>query len=32
MIAADVHGKNHHKDGNFSNFVKWIELVNSKGD
>ena len=32
MIAADVHGKNHHKDGNFSNFVKWIELVNSKGE
>ena len=31
MIAADVHGKNHHKEGNFSNFVEWIDLVNSDG-
>ena len=32
LIAADVHGKNHHKDGSFRNFVEWIELINSKGE
>jgi len=26
-IAADVHGKNHHKHGSFSAFVDWIDVL-----
>ncbi len=29
MVACDVHGKNHHNSGSFSNFVKEIEIINA---
>jgi FAD/FMN-containing dehydrogenase len=32
MIAADVHGKNHHCDGGFGNFVESLLLATSSGD
>ncbi len=32
LIAADVHGKNHHKEGSFRNCVEWFELITSKGE
>ena len=32
MIAADVHGKNHHKDGSFAKYVDWIEILTCKGE
>jgi len=30
-IAADIHGKNHHTNGNLSNFVEQIELLTDSG-
>ncbi len=30
MVASDVHGKNHHKDGNFSNYVLGLKLLNNR--
>ena len=26
-IACDVHGKNHHKEGSFGNYINWIEII-----
>jgi decaprenylphospho-beta-D-ribofuranose 2-oxidase len=31
MVAADVHGKNHHKDGSFGAFVDWIDVMGPDG-
>ena len=32
MIAADVHGKNHHGAGAFGNHVEWIDLMTACGE
>lgn len=31
MVAADVHGKNHHKDGSLGQFIDWIEVLDCEG-
>lgn len=31
MVAADVHGKNHHHVGSISNFIDWIEIQGPSG-
>ncbi len=31
MIAADVHGKNHHHQGSFAHCVDWIEMMDPTG-
>lgn len=30
-IASDVHGKNHHREGSFSNYVSWLDLLTADG-
>jgi len=30
-VAADVHGKNHHRDGSFAAHVRWLDLVTADG-
>jgi decaprenylphospho-beta-D-ribofuranose 2-oxidase len=32
MIAADVHGKNHHRDGSFRTCVDWIDVMGPEGE
>jgi len=32
MAAANVHGKNHHLDGGFRNFVDWVEVMGPTGE
>ena len=31
MIAADVHGKNHHSSGSFGHHVYWIDIMTAEG-
>ena len=31
LISADVHGKNHHNEGSFRNYVEWLDLINNEG-
>ena len=32
MVACDVHGKNHHKDGSFRNYIEWLDIITSDGE
>jgi len=32
MVAADVHGKNHVKNGSFGNHIHWLDIINSDGE
>lgn len=32
MIAANVHGKNHHRQGSFGSFVEWVDVLGPEGN
>lgn len=32
MVACDVHGKNHQKDGSFSNYIEWLKIITPSGE
>ena len=32
MIVANVHGKNHHKEGSFGNHIEWLDIVTTNGE
>lgn len=31
-VAADVHGKNHHREGSFGRHVQWLRLLDAQGE
>jgi len=32
MVACDIHGKNHHKEGSFGNYIEWLDIVTTNGE
>lgn len=32
MVAADVHGKNHHREGSFGAFIDWLDVLGADGE
>tara|TARA_B100000900_G_scaffold395444_1_gene393841 strand:- start:530 stop:1849 length:1320 start_codon:yes stop_codon:yes gene_type:complete len=32
MVACDVHGKNHHKEGSFGDYIEWLEIITDNGE
>lgn len=31
MVAADVHGKNHHGEGSFGRYIEWLDVLDGQG-